>query len=170
MLRNGKQLARMLLFASALVPPVPLLLVSLQLQAQAPAKGIDAALPGLLAKAKAGDASAQWTVGGMYEYGIGVPQDYALAAQWFRKAAEQGDAEAQFNLGLVYSRGSGVPQDYAEAYFWLDLAAAEIIDGVKQDDVNEFRDNAASHLTPADLSRVQERARKWFEDHPAKPQ
>jgi len=25
-------------------------------------------------------------------------------------------------------------------------------------------------LTPAMLSRVQERARKWFEDHPAKMQ
>jgi hypothetical protein len=29
---------------------------------------------------------------------------------------------------------------------------------------------AASHLTPADLAREQARARKWFEDHPAKPQ
>lgn len=32
------------------------------------------------------------------------------------------------------------------------------------------RDEAASHLTPADLSREQERARKWFEAHQAKPQ
>jgi hypothetical protein len=34
--------------------------------------------------------------------------------------------------------------------------------------VAKDRDAVASHLSPADLSRVQERARKWFEDHPAK--
>jgi hypothetical protein len=30
----------------------------------------------------------------------------------------------------------------------------------------EDRDIAASNLTPADLSCIQERVRKWFEDHP----
>jgi hypothetical protein len=34
----------------------------------------------------------------------------------------------------------------------------------------EYRDAIASHLTPADLSREQERARQWFEAHQAKPQ
>jgi len=32
------------------------------------------------------------------------------------------------------------------------------------------RGETASHLTPVDLSRAQERARKWFEDHRAKAQ
>jgi TPR repeat protein len=63
-----------------------------------------------------------------------------------------------------------VPQDFAEAYFWFDLAAAGNVSGVTQKDTAKTRDDAASHLTPADLSREQERARKWFEDHPAKPQ
>jgi hypothetical protein len=61
-----------------------------------------------------------------------------------------------------------VPQDYAEAYFWLDLAAAGKIEN-DQEDIAKARDEAASHLTAADLSRVQERARKWFEAHPAQP-
>jgi TPR repeat protein len=39
----------------------------------------------------------------MYDNGQGVPQDYATAVRWYRKAAEQGYAKAQFNLG---SRGS----------------------------------------------------------------
>jgi hypothetical protein len=34
----------------------------------------------------------------------------------------------------------------------------------------EHRDEAASHLTPADLARAQERAREWFEEHQVKPQ
>ncbi len=38
----------------------------------------------------------------MYGNGEGVPQDYAEAVGWWRKAAEQGDANAHFNLGLLY--------------------------------------------------------------------
>ncbi len=124
--------------------------------------------------AEQGLVSAQWTLGGLYEYGTGVPQDYAQAAVWYRKAAEQGSAGGQFHLGVFYAKGQGVPQDYAEAYFWFDLAAAGNCAtltrclGVDAPKAVEDRDNAASHLMPADLSRVQERARKWFEDHPAK--
>jgi hypothetical protein len=113
-----------------------------------------------------GDAGAQLNLGAAYEVGQGVPQDYAQAAVWYRKAAEQGDAEAQFFLGLLYDDGQGVPQDYAEAYLWLDIAAAGKVIVIKQEDVTAARDDSASHLTPADLSRVQERARKWFEMHP----
>ncbi len=51
----------------------------------------------------------------MYVSGEGVPQDYAAAVGWYRKAAEQGDAESQFNLGLLYRQGQGVPQDYGAA-------------------------------------------------------
>jgi hypothetical protein len=32
------------------------------------------------------------------------------------------------------------------------------------------RDESASHLTPADQYRVQQKVRKWFEAHQAKPQ
>ena len=81
------------------------------------------------------------------------------------KAAEQGDEHAQFHLGRLYDKGRSVPQDYAEAYFWLDLAAA----GTAGEIAAEERDKVASHLTPADLSREQDRARKWFEAHQAKP-
>jgi TPR repeat protein len=102
--------------------------------------------------------------------GHGVPQDLAQAAFWWRKAAEQGVAVAQYNLGIFYNMGLGVPQDYAEAYFWLDLVAAGKLDAPDTEKGAKFRDESASHLAPADLSREQERARKWFEAHPAKPQ
>jgi TPR repeat protein len=40
-------------------------------------------------------------LGVMYANGDGVPQDFAEAAKWFRKAADQGDTEAQSNLKLL---------------------------------------------------------------------
>jgi len=94
------------------------------------------------------------------------PNDYSLAAIWYRRAAEQGDEYSQNSLGILFDNGQGVPQDYAEAYFWYSLASA------KQPHLAENRDNAASHLTKTVLLQTQERARKWFEDHPvqANPQ
>jgi hypothetical protein len=62
-------------------------------------------------------------VGIMYFNGQGVPQDYAEAVKWYRKAADQGYAEAQTNLGFMYANGHGVPQDYAEAAKWYCKAA-----------------------------------------------
>lgn len=127
--------------------------------------------------AELGNDKAQFYLGKAYETGKGVPQDYTQDAIWFRKAAEQGLADAQGELGADYALGQGVPQDFAEAYFWLDLAAAGTPATVKPENmakaryyVTQVRDDAASLLTPADRSRVQERVRKWFEDHPAKPQ
>ncbi len=127
--------------------------------------------------AEQGNADAQEELGGLYSFGRGVPQDEAQAAFWYRRAAEQGDAKAQFMLGGDYATGQGVPQDYAEAYFWLDLAVASKVTRMDPNDIAKLREKAAktrdliaSLLTPADLSRVQERARKWLEDHPANPQ
>ena len=42
-----------------------------------------------------GDANGQTSLGFMYDKGQGVPQDYAEAVRWYRKAAVQGYAEAQ---------------------------------------------------------------------------
>jgi TPR repeat protein len=70
-----------------------------------------------------GDTKAQFNLGVMYANGLGVPQDYAEAVKWFRKAADQGDAKAQPNLGFMYDNGRGVPQDYTEAAKWWGLAA-----------------------------------------------
>ncbi len=75
--------------------------------------------------AEQGDASAQFSVGIMYESGKGVPQDYAEAAKWYRRAAEQGIAEAQSILGVMYHAGDGVPQDRVEALKWHRMAAEQ---------------------------------------------
>jgi hypothetical protein len=61
----------------------------------------------------------------MYSHGQGVPQDYAQAIMWYRRAAEQGDATAQHNLGVMYSHSEGVSQDYAQAIMWYRRAAKQ---------------------------------------------
>jgi TPR repeat protein len=61
----------------------------------------------------------------MYDYGRGVPQDYAEAVKWNRRAAEQGHAKAQYNVGFSYENGQGVLQDYAEAVKWYRRAAEQ---------------------------------------------
>lgn len=77
----------------------------------------------LLAKAKAGNADAQESLGVLYGNGEGIPQDYAQAASWYRKAADQGDVDAQWSLGAAYQLGQGVPQDSTQAASWYRKAA-----------------------------------------------
>ena len=51
--------------------------------------------------AEQGDAEAQYTLGGLYDAGHGVVQDYVEARKWYLKAAEQGVAMAQYGLGSL---------------------------------------------------------------------
>jgi len=59
----------------------------------------------------------------MYLRGIGVDKNDAIAAEYFRKAAEQGDDQAQFNLAWMFQHGRGVVQDFTAAAFWYGKAA-----------------------------------------------
>jgi len=54
---------------------------------------------------------------------LGVAQDHAQAARWFRAAAEQNHPEAQYNLAIMFARGEGVRPNQAEAYVLADRAA-----------------------------------------------
>jgi TPR repeat protein len=60
-----------------------------------------------------------------YESGRGVPQSYAEALKWYRKAADQGLAQAQNNLGVLYFDGKGVARNEVEAVIWFRKAAAQ---------------------------------------------
>jgi len=77
----------------------------------------------LQADAARGDPKAQSTLGDLYRLGQGVPQDYAEAALWYRRAADQGYSDAQYNLGNLYEVGQGVPQDNAQAIQWVRKSA-----------------------------------------------
>lgn len=72
--------------------------------------------------AEQGDAISQFLLGGMYEEGLGVKQDYFEAVKWYRKAAEQGDAKAQFIVGGSYLLGKGVQVNKSLAKEWLGKA------------------------------------------------
>ncbi|HEX3496092.1 MAG TPA: tetratricopeptide repeat protein, partial [Methylocella sp.] len=71
-----------------------------------------------------GDPRAQTYLGYMFAHGQGVPQNYMLAAGWYRCAGQQGVPTAQYMLGLMYDKGQGVPQDYVIAYALLARAVA----------------------------------------------
>jgi len=77
------------------------------------------------AKAEAGDAQAQYSLGYAYRFGDDVAKDAVEAVKWYRKAAEQGHAQAQFNLGTSYYFGNGVAKDLVEAVKWFRKAAEQ---------------------------------------------
>ena len=81
------------------------------------------AIRGVRVHAEQGDASAQFSLGGMYYNGRGVLKDDAEAVRWYRLAADQGLAGAQLELGFMYANGEGVLKDDAEAVRWYRLAA-----------------------------------------------
>ncbi|MGH6924597.1 MAG: tetratricopeptide repeat protein [Propylenella sp.] len=68
-----------------------------------------------LERAEAGDAVAQTLLGVLLSRGLGVKQDLAAAADWFRLAGKGGDAEALYALGQFYVDGRGVEKDTTEA-------------------------------------------------------
>jgi TPR repeat protein len=103
-------------------------------------------------------------LGGLYDFGKGVAQDYAEAVTWYRLAAAQGFASAQsllgsmsqFNLGNMYLLGHSVPQDYVLAHLWFNLAAAR---GDK--DAAKNRDIVEELMTPDQIAEAQRVAREW---------
>jgi TPR repeat protein len=105
--------------------------------------------------AEQGYGTAWYNLGAMYNEGNGVDQDYKEAVKWWRKAAEQGDAWAQNNLGVKYASGQGVIQDNVYAHMWFNIAAAN---GNKVG--AKSRDIIAKKMTPADISKAQELARR----------
>lgn len=111
--RNSCRRQAMLVFATVVV-----------LAGFRPGLAEDQEIKKLRQAAEQGDASAQFTLGGMYARGEGVVENLVEAATWTRQAAEQGLAKAQLRLGHMYRVAEGVPEDYVQAYAWYILAAA----------------------------------------------
>jgi len=70
-----------------------------------------------------GDAEAQFQQGLKFATAEGMGRDDALAANWYRKAAEQNHGRAQLNLGQMLASGLGVDRDAAQSLFWFRRAA-----------------------------------------------
>ena len=118
------------------------------------------AAPLLLAEAERGSPVAQTYIGYMYQNGLGVPRNYAVAAGWLNQAAWQGAPTAQFLLGLLFDKGFGVPQDWVQAEVWLNLAASQAGAG-QRDYWVRIRDAVAQKLTLDQLAEAQRRAYGW---------
>jgi TPR repeat protein/peptidoglycan hydrolase-like protein with peptidoglycan-binding domain len=67
--------------------------------------------------AEKGNASCQSMLGHAYEYGNSVPRDYAMALEWYQKAADS-DPRAQGGLGRLFAEGKGVDRDLEKAVHW----------------------------------------------------
>jgi uncharacterized protein len=103
-----------------------------------------------------GDARAQTYLGFMFANGEGVPQNFIVAAGWYRCAVRQNFPSAEYLLGLQYDKGQGVPQDYVAAYALLDLAVAGA--GRERDYWVKIRDAVASKLSLVQRLQAQQMA------------
>lgn len=75
-------------------------------------------------RAEKGYVRQQVELAAAYMTGRGVPQDFAEAARWYRKAALAGDSEAENQMGYFCQYGIGVPVDLQRAFHWYQLASA----------------------------------------------
>lgn len=75
-------------------------------------------------------AASAYKIGCAYVDGTGMSQDYLLALEWWKRAADFGTTPARFtfpamyNIAYLYFNGFGVDLDCAEAFKW-NLQAAE---------------------------------------------
>jgi predicted nucleic acid-binding Zn-ribbon protein len=104
--------------------------------------------------AESGDVEAQVNVGEIYEKGLGLPPDHAVAASWYGKAAEQGSSRGAINLASLYEQGLGVNKDPIQALNWYRRASG-IQDAVIMDSgtLNETREAVASMRAQVARSR-----------------
>jgi TPR repeat protein len=106
--------------------------------------------------AEQGDPVGEARLGYLYQAGLGVEQDFATAARWYRLAADRGNVAAQNNLGSLYEKGRGVPQDLVQSAVWYSLAAAQ-----GNPDAARNRDIILKQLTPEQAAEAEKRSKAW---------
>lgn len=80
------------------------------------------------------------------------------------QSAESGGHDALFQLGLMYSAGRDVELDMVAAHKWFNLAALR---GNQQ--ARLLRQEVASEMSRAEISKAQRLARKWLSQHQPTP-
>jgi uncharacterized protein len=111
-----------------------------------------------------GYALAQFALGQIYFSGTARSKDYALAAEWFLKAARQGYGPAQFLIGVMFEEGWAVERDYVESYKWLTLSipkarAIKAID--KKYNPTKARKRLVAKMNSSQITRGEGRAKEW---------
>ena len=64
-----------------------------------------------------------YSLGYMYQKGLGVEADVNIAVEYYKKAADLGNTKALEILGGMYFDGDGVDPDQSEAFYYLQKAA-----------------------------------------------
>jgi TPR repeat protein len=82
--------------------------------------------------ARLGSSGAYVYLGLMLVYGVGVEENPAEAAKWFRKAADDNYPRALRELWHLYAKGNGVEMNLAEAQRLLTTAASLNDDKAKE--------------------------------------
>ena len=74
---------------------------------------------------------AQFNLGGMYNYGKGVPKDAVQAVFWYRKSAEQGNSMGQVRIPMMPISQSDLMPISSEASN-AGLSQCELVIGIRQ--------------------------------------
>jgi TPR repeat protein len=111
--------------------------------------------------ARQGNPIAQFNLAVMYDDGIGLPQNLALALTWYERAAEAGLVDGQYMTGRFYGRGRGTAQDPGKALFWFDLARAG-----GHPLAAKLRDQHWSQLSGPQRNAIEAKATRWYAAHP----
>ena len=106
--------------------------------------------------AEQGHADAQNSLGSMYQFGEGVPQDNAKAVRWYQKAMDQGLGEAYTNLGYMYDGGLGVKQDKQKA-------VKLYLTGAEKGSLNAMLNLGVSYWKGEGVSKDLVEAYKWLD-------
>lgn len=82
----------------------------------------------MIADGNSASPDALFNLAGLYEDGLGVPQDHARAIDLYRQGANAGSALAAYRLGLFYANGAIVPIDEDQARRYFEMAAPDLAD------------------------------------------
>ena len=86
----------------------------------------------LILNAKKGNPEAQSSLGFVYYWGLGAPQDYEEALKWYSLSAKQGYAEAQYALGNMYGLENYGDGDFVYTYMWWNISSSNGNDKAKR--------------------------------------
>jgi TPR repeat protein len=89
------------------------------------------------ARAREGDAGAQFRLAELYTDGRGVRRDPLLAQHWLKEAAGRGHVGAQLKLAQLYQSGDGIARDPVEALAWFLVALPGLEPGEERDETRK---------------------------------
>ena len=75
--------------------------------------------------ADAGNPTATYEMGYLYEFGDGVPKNPAQSAQWYERGARMGNAAAEAAVGQLYEDGNVVQENWDTAAQWYTKSAQQ---------------------------------------------